>query len=521
MAKATISQPLAGTNTWFVLFATIDTFLLLIFPGISKLILLINFLHLEWFNNPLSKILFAFFGVYSLGGFWFLYAKIKEYYEEAFIPFQRGKYMAKPPQKPMTMKLGIPVGFEYDPTIFIGFFFFMGNAFKTTNANKQSQYNYGRWFSNVTFDQIIHEGQITTYMTFPTKKYNEVVEMYKRFFPMISLELSDDPYKTWPKTWDLKKGALGYDRVVGFNLGNANSSTFPLPDAGDLNPQNMPMDMLMRALRDTFPDEIFVFQNIFRFNPGNWGGNPDSEYHKEFEKWRNDKLKEYAPQVNGKMDTHAFESFLPEWASKSISKIAYHLNCMYPAYTFRIMALCKDENDEIVYQKLEKLCRVYGGNTFDDSNNQVDVMYLTSTHQEYKNEKSAGNRKFQGIYDTFVFPDWFGPQFEAMAAPWYEKYYYPNENKYRMQVIYKTTVKRDLNAPWNGDWNLTEAFGMSGFFQFPSKSTEPNRIEVLTSGDLQTYKGVWRNDYTAGDNKTSLSEFKLKKQLSELKTDEK
>ncbi len=519
MAKATIQQPLPGTNAWFVLFTTIDTFLILIFPGISKLVLLFCFLNLQWFNNPFSKLIFAIFAIYSLGGFWMFYAKIKEYYEEAFGPLQRSKYMAKPPQKPMTMKLGIPENFEYDPTTFIGFFFFMGNAFKTTNATKQAQYNYGRWFSNVTFDQIIHQGQINSYITFPTKKYNEVVEMFKRFFPMISLEVVDDPFKTWPKTWDSKKSLMGYDRVVGFNLGNANSSTFPLPDASDLNPKNMPMDMFMRALRDTFPDDIIVFQNIFRFNPGNWGGSQDSEYHKEFQKWRIDLLNQYAPDNGGRMDTHAFEAFLPEWAHKSISKIAYHLSCMYPAYTFRIMALTKDAKDELLYQKLEKLSRVYGGNTFDDSDNQVDLMYLTCTHQEYKNNTKAGNRKFQPIYDTYVFPDWYGPQFEAMMSPWYERYYYPNENRYRRQVIYKTTVKRDLNAPWNGDWNLTEGLGMSGFFQFPSRSSEPNMIEVLVGGsDLETYKGVWNDDYEQkAANREPEYKIKAKKEIQALK----
>ena len=516
MAKTTVQQPLPGTNNWFVLFATVDTFLNLVLPGISKLILLLFFFNLQWFTNPFIKIIFALFAVYSLGGFWSFGVKIKEYYEEAFVPFQRGKYMSKPPQKPMTLRIVIPPKYEYNPATFISFFFFMGNAFKTTNATKQAQYNYGRWFSNVTFDQIVHQGRIDTYMTFPVKKYNEVIEMYKRFFPELTLEVCDDPFKEWPKTWDSQKGLFGYDRVVGFNLGNSNSSTFPLADAGDMNPKNMPMDMLMRAIRDTFPNDIFVFQNVFRFNPGNWGGSPDSEYHKEFEKWRLEMLAQYAPVANGRMDTHAFEAFLPQWVHESISKIAFHLTCMYPSYTYRIMALCNDNQDEAVFQKLEKLCRVYGANTFHDSDNQLTIQYLTCTNQEYKNEKTAGNRKFQPIYNTFVFPDWFGEQFEAMIAPYYEKFYYPNENRYRRNVIYKTVIKRDLNAPWNGDWNLTEALGISGFFQFPSLSSQNNLIENLIGGtDLNTHKNVWSDIATPKFVKPDLK--KIQADLAEIR----
>ena len=256
------------------------------------------------------------------------------------------------------------------------------------------------------------------------------------------------------------------------------------------------MDMLMRAVRDALPEATVVFQNIFRFDTSKYGGSVDSEYHKEFLQWRMDLLKQYAPQANGKMDTHAFEAFIPEWAKQSISKIAFHLNIMYPSYAFRIMALCNDENDELIFEKLQKFCRVYTGNTDGESGNSIGIQYLTATHQEYKNEKEAGNPKFQNIYNTFVFPDWFGDQFEAMIAPWYEKYYYPNENLYRQKVIYKTTIKRDLNAPWNGDWNLTEGMGMSGFFQFPSRSSEPIPLQMLNgSATLDTHKSVFRDAY--------------------------
>lgn len=496
MAQNTIQKTLPGTKSWFALFGLINTTLWFLLPILCGLLILVFIYNLEWFDNPFSKLFFALIAAYFTGGFWVFGVKIKEYYEEAFIPMQRGKYMSRPPQQPMTLRLIIPDDFKYDPNIFAGFFFYMGNAFKTTNVTKQVLYNYGRWFSNVTFDQIIHKGKIETYMTFPQKKYNEVVEMFKRYFSDIKLENVDDPFKNWPKEWDSDRKFMGFDRVVGFNLANGKSNTFPLVTGPELDPQNMPMDMFMRAVRDTFPDQVVVFQNLFRFNPANWGGDPESEYHKEFEQFRLDLLKQYAPEANGKLDTHAFEAFLPKWATESISKIADHLAMMYPSYTYRIMVLCNDENDEFVFSKLEKLSRVYTGNTYDNADNDIRIAYPTCTHQEYMSDRKAGNHKYQGIYDTFVFPDWFGDQFEAMMAPYWEKYYYPNENRYRRKNIYKTTVKRDLNAPWNGDWNLTDALGISGFFQFPSKASATNPVEVVAgTEDLESKKQVYSDAY--------------------------
>jgi hypothetical protein len=491
MAQNTIQKPLPGTETWFAIFGVGYSLLAFVLPAFSKLMLLIFFFNLQWFDNPISKLIFSLFLVYSVMGFWIFFIKIHEYWEEAFIPFQRSKYFQKIPNTPISLKIIIPEKFGYDPNKFVGFFFFMGNAFKTTNASKQAQYNYGRWFSNFCFDFVVHDGAIDLYATFPRKKFNEVVELFKRFFPEFKLENSEDPFKSWPKTFNEKDKVLGYDRVVGFNLGNSKSNMYPYNET--VGPTYMPFDFLLRAIRDTIPEAIVVVQTIFRFNPSNWGGNPEGEYYMEFKAFREDLLKQYAPINNGHYDTHALEAFLPHWAHKAISTTGNHLNMMYPSSTYRLMALTDDANDELVYQKLEKFCRIFQGNSFGDFGNDIELKYPTSTHQEYKNDKTSGNPKYQMIYDTFVFPDWFGDQFEALMTPFYEQYYYPNENRYRRRNIYKTTVKRDLNAPWNGDWNLNEAHGFAILFQFPALSSDPMPIENLIGDvNIDQYKKVFQ-----------------------------
>ena len=490
MAQNTVQQVLPGTESWFAFFGTCYTIFMAILPSFSLVTLTTFFFNLNWLDNVFLKLIFFLLLCYSCLGFWVFGLKLNEYWEEAFIPYQRGKYMSKLPQKAITLRVKIPDNYKYNVNNLVGFFFFMGNSFKTTNATKQAQYNYGRWFSNITFDYIIHRGDIKTYCTFPRKKYNEVIEMFKRFFPEVSLEVTEDPFKEYPKTWSEGTTVDGYDDFVGFNIGNGQSNMYPTEWGDSLNPENMPMDMMMRALRDTHPESKIFIQNIFRFNPGNAiGGKP--EIQAEFQKWRQDLLETYAPMNNGKLDSHAFETLLPHDITGSINRIDTHIKFAYPVYTYRVMALCDHEQSEKVINTMEKLVRIHGGSTEELAGGNITIKFVTSTHQEYKNVKSD-HPLYQLIYDTFVFPTWFGDQAEAIIAPWYEKFYYINENRFRRYINYKTMIKRDLNAPWNGDWNVTVAFSMAGFFQFPMQSKAPK----ITVGDidLDAQKEIYNYD---------------------------
>jgi hypothetical protein len=497
MSKPTTATTLPGTESWFAFFGTCYMIVLFLMPTISVIVLSGFLSNLPGsLGNPISKLTFFLFLVYTSMGFWVFFTKMYEYWEESFVIFQRGKYNAKTSQKPITLELHIPQNYQYNPKTLIGFFFFMGNAFKTTNVTKQVQYNYGRWYSSIAFDFIAHKGEIKAYVTFPRKKYNETIEMFKRFFPEVGLEVVDDPYKEWPKKWEEGVGADGFKHFVGFHLGNSGSNVLPTVWVGDTSITNMPMDMMLRAARDIFPDQKIILQQVFRFNPNNHVGSKPAA-QAEFAKMRQELFEKYAPKKSdGGMDSHAFEALMPHSISKAIDTVATHLEIAYPAYSYRVMALCTDERQaNLVIQKLEKLARVYEGNLGDFFlSNSVDIKYITSTDQEYSTGNSI-HPNFKPIYDTYYYPKNFGPQGEAFISPMYEKYYYPNENRYRCMVNYSRMKARDINAPWNGDWNITEALSMAGFWQLPSMSRSTAQIEIVQGGsNLDTYKDIYENN---------------------------
>jgi hypothetical protein len=497
MSKPTTATTLPGTESWFAFFGTCYVIVLFLMPSISVIVLSGFISNLPGsLGNPISKLVFFLFLTYTAMGFWVFFAKLYEYWEESFTVFQRGKYNAKTSQKQITLQLHIPENYQYKPNTLISFFFYMGNAFKTTNVTKQVQYNYGRWFSNVTFDFIAHKGEIKSYVTIQRKKYNETIEMFKRFFPEVGIEDVDDPYKTWPKKWEEGVGADGFKNFVGFHLGNSQTNMYPVDWNLGVSISNMPMDMMLRAVRDIFPDQKIILQQVFRFNPGNHLGS-QKKYQDEFAKLRQDMFDRYAPKkADGGRDSHAFEALLPHSVVKGMDIVAQHLELAYPAFAYRVMALCTDEKQaQIVIQKLEKLARVYEGNTQDGFYcNSLDIKYITSTNQEYSTGNSV-HPLFKGVYDTYVYPIGFGPQAEAFISPLYEKYYYPNENRYRTKVNYSRLLARDSNAPWNGDWNITEAFAMAGFWQLPSMSRSPTQIQIVQgSNNLDTYKDIYDNN---------------------------
>jgi hypothetical protein len=497
MSKATTAQTLPGTESWFAFFGTCYVIVLFLIPGLSA-IAVTGFLSglPGSIANPISKLVFFLFLTYSVMGFWVLFVKLYEYWEESFIVFQRKKYNAKTSQKPITLELHIPTNYQYDPKTLVSFFFYMGNAFKTTNASKQVQYNYGRWFATMAFDFITYKGDVKCYATFPRKKYNETIEMFKRFFPEVGLEEVPDPYKEWPRKWEEGVGVDGFKEFVGFNLGNSISNIYPGDWNLSLTVKDMPMDMMIRAARDIFPDQKIIFQHIFKYNPLN-AISEQKGTEEEYEKIRQGLFDKYAPKkLDGVRDSHAFEALMPKSIAQAMDVLDQHIGLAYPAYTYRIMALCTDARmASLVIQRLEKLCRVYEGNVNAGfASNSIDIKYITSTHQEYSSKNNI-HPKFKSVYDTYIFPTGFGPQAEAFIAPMYEKYYYPNENRYRTLVNYGTLVKRDGNAPWNGDWNITEALAMAGFWQLPSMSRSTAQIEVVQGGNtLDTYRDIYENN---------------------------
>jgi hypothetical protein len=498
MARSTIAQTLPGTEAWFVFYG----FCCMILLGILPLIgfgLLIN-LGLGLFSNYNSIIKVAYFLLlnYCLGGFWVIFLKLKEYWEEAFVTHQQKQYLARPNQQLITFELIIPENYLYSPSTLVPFFFYMGNAFKSTNITKQTQFNYGRWFSDVAFDFVVHHGVVKSFVTVQTKKYNETVEMFKRFFPEVKMKVSIDPYRDYPKNWAQEHGVDNYKQLIGFNLGNYMSNIYPTHFDNDLKVTNLPMDMMIRALRDTFPGQKIILQQIFRFDPNN-AVTLDPNSQAEFARYRQSLFNKYCPtNSRGFKDSDAFEALLPEPIREALDKVSQHIEVAFVCYSYKILGLCVDANQATIFsKKIESFLRLYSssiGGFY--ASNYIDIKYLTSNDQEYSSSNNVHSNS-KHVFDNYIFPTKFGPQLESFLVPFYQKYYYPRENRYRTKLNYSSIINRDYCGQWNGDWNITSGLSIPSFWQLPSMSTSQLPIENLRGkAHLDSYKNIYEKNNT-------------------------
>jgi hypothetical protein len=489
MNDQTTMKRLPGTKFWFSVFGLFGLILLIVLPVLTVLSLY-NFGFYLLNAGSATKLIFFLLVVYSSFGFLFLSLKMWEYWDSRFMLHQIIKYKSTPKEKAVTFELLIPPNYHYDPSILTGFFYFLGNIFRSSNITRNIQYNYGRCTSDITFDFIAQNGQLRTYITFPFKKINQVQEAFKRFFPQIQLQQIDNPYSNWPKEWDSKLGVEGFHDLIGFSIGNSKSNIYPtlMPATMDIN--KMPMDMLMLAFRDLFPNQKVIFQQIFKFDTNNAiTDNPLAKT--EFDQFRQDIFDQYAPFNDRKeKDQHAFGVLMPNMTT-TLSNIARHFEVAYPTYSYKIIVFCKDEQESAqLVKNVEKIVTAYTDSVGDFfGSNYISLQYITSNKQQYRGINSIPPQA-KSVFDTFVYPNQFSPQIESIFAQLYQKYFYPNENRYRSKVNYSGLTRRDADIAWFANWNLTSPLSIPAWFQLPSRSVSKTKtaVDKLNKFDLSIIK---------------------------------
>jgi hypothetical protein len=271
---------------------------------------------------------------------------------------------------------------------------------------------------------------------------------------------------------------------------------YPTPFSFEMPLTRMPMDLTMRALRDTFPDQKIILQQVFRFDPANNVGSYP-ENIAEFQSFRQSLFDKYTPiNSRGHKDSNAFEALLPQSIKSALDVVAQHMEGANIGYTFRVIALCTDKKQaNVVFQTLERLLRIYSssiGEYF--GSNYLSIQYITSNHQEYAT-KNPIHPSYKSIFERMVFPTIFGNQLETLLAPLYQKYYYPKENLYRTIVNYKTLIRQDFDGQWNGNWNIGSPISIPAIWQLPSMAINPNQLEVIKQNDsIDIFEDFYENN---------------------------
>ena len=428
------------------------------------------------------------------GGQFVLNLKLWEYWDHSFINFQQDKYMSKPEHQKMTFKLTIPPNYDYTNHKIKILFAFFFNIFRASNININTAYNEGKWFHNLSFDYIIENGQITSYITFPKKMAIKILEAFKIVFPEIKLSPAKDPFKS---DFFQNGNQNINNNIAGFSVAPKYSNLISPAPLEHLTNNKKQINNLLQYIKNNSnsntnfndnsatEDVKYIVQYNFRFDDRT----DYQKYHDEFDvllqelfvKYGAKKLMETLDKTKdpSNLNEEMFHTVFPQaeqdrlnimfnrlrtvWWHCSLRVMAIHNPLSY-SYNSDDLKLARDQSDDF----LDKAFRTIF-DTPSESQSSLEKKYLTATNQSYFNHKT----NFQNItqpetahlYDNFYFPNLAT---EPYIAPFYNNFYFPNENKHRRLQLYRTLLKRDVMAPWGGNTFLVDLNSITGCFQFPS-----------------------------------------------------
>jgi hypothetical protein len=393
-------------------------------------------------------------------------------WHEAYSMMMIHKYEHCEPNKPISIQIIIPDGYKYEVKNMMGLFYFIKNSFKSNDVNNTTMMKYGKWHSQITFDFVVHAGEIKMYATIPKKKYTQFVEGMIRIFPGITIEIKDDPYKEWPQKWVEGNNINGMTEFSGYSFGLLNAGFNPCYKIQSMprNPSEGPSGNLLRLVKESINhEETVILQYIFMASPDTM----NAEFQDEFEHWRQRVYQEVSPTRNGKVEGEGLKSFMGAIEKDKVS--AYHFRANQPLLqtSIRIGAICKRERLNFMDDLLEKAAIIFSNDGGRVGRQRPEKKHITDTHQKFFRQENLAP-EFNYIYDRYIYPSKKENFIVDMYwGPLYEKLYYPNENRWRKKTNYESLIRRDIEAPWDGFEFQSDPITGAALFQLPLDSYQP------------------------------------------------
>ncbi len=462
------------TNAQLAIFWVWQIFFSLILPVLSGFVLWRYFGFGDFGVGFLPQLFIHLCMVIILGGFWIWWILFWGTWDEGYVFMMHEKYYALPANENVTVEIIIPDGFDYDTHNMISYFFFFKNSFRSHDVTRANIYKYGKWHSQLTFDLVIQHGVLKIYSTFPRKKYTQFVEGIIRLFPGLIINLVQDPYQNWPQEW-LSGNKIGSaSEFAGYSFGLRSAGFNPIFKATGLpkKPSWSSTDNLLRALKESInEEETIVLQYSFMASPNEL---PNEQYIKDYDKWRQKLYNFYSPNRNGTKEGEVLDTMLPEKEKKKNEAYHWRANQTLVQTSIRIGAFCSPNRLGFMENILDKLGDVFSGDNARNGSQRPEKKHITATSQKYFRHVNRAP-EYQYLYDRYLYPSEDSQTvLDQMAGPIYEKYYFPNENKWRKKVNYKCLIKRDIEAPWDGFHFYSDPVGGAGMFQFPVSAYNPN-----------------------------------------------
>jgi hypothetical protein len=406
--------------------------------------------------------------VFVLFGFFVIFIHYISYFTFEIYAGQIRIFFRQPDNRRVFYKMDLPVNYNYNSRVCGEIVKEMYLTFLSKNITWSTVLNYGKYHHCATFDYIVEDGAINSYVSFPFKKQILAIEIFKKHLPEIKLTMVKDPFATMPAQWSSDNTGFKYSSMAGSVISHSKSAFFGDTDTHHIQNSSTNISDLLDYLSKALPNNKVVLQYVFTFD----SLLDPSIYYEKYAKLASDTMYKYSPS-NGtkKTDTNAFEALVPKYALNKLHDINQRLLTSDEKLVragIKIVSFCSDSEYVRTEKILDKAIKAYfQENSAFESDNKLEKSYLTATNQTYYNHSSIKrdeDERAKFMYERMVYlPTALEPYFASL----YNQFYYPKENEWRRKSLYTCFKARSGYKPLTDSLCILEFDTMDKFFQIP------------------------------------------------------
>ena len=331
----------------------------------------------------------------------------------------------------------------------------------------RSQKNFrieGKFYEEFCIELHSDKGQVEMYIKMYKNSYNTFIGATKLYFPDITFELSEDPFKTWPKTW--QEMSKIYSNFDGGEFGLAQNEIYPIKfyeqiKTGNHFYQKTPINQLIAVLQN-IQDDYICIQFIIR---------PQDSSSKQ-KSWSSELTK-----LKKELATNTAVAITSTGATTP--------------YTPQEIAL------------IESVQRKTTAPSFDT---KIRFMFLgkTSTGKKNMSPIMAYWKNFATEKQTIIpKPKSWDEATSATFGPFWDTLYWKPETQRRSRIFYKASLSRGLFS--GGKSNYWDVHSLASILQFPNMdfniSPLVQEIEANTTGGVEYTDKIKEGRHTNLDEK--------------------
>ncbi len=431
------------------------------------------------------KLVFWLITVYISFGFVVSFIQYFSIFSFQLYSLQIRNFFMLPSNKRLFYKIILPPNAQYDTRILGRFFKDLYHSFIINNMSWSNTLRTGKYHQSICFDYIVENGETQCYVSFPFKKHTIVIEIFKKYFPQVSLQSVKDPFYDLPNQWE-EDNTSQYNQMAGCVISHSMSEFFGSTTADfNIGHKRNISDFLI-YLGSALPLNKFVLQYVFTFD----SLIDKSYYDKKYDQLTKNLVNQYSPSNLKKgADSEAFATLLPQYQIQRLNDINSRLALEEENLAragIKIVSFCSDQDYAKTERALDKAIRAYfQENSSYSTDNKLEKVYLTATNQTYFNHHKVHkdlDETAKFAFDRLVFlPTTLEPYFANL----YNTFFYPNENRWRRKNLYISFRRRLGYKPWSDSFCLLEFDTIDRYFQIPIVKSRNGVHDTLLKVDCK------------------------------------